>query len=134
RTTGPGSGSGRAGSRDAVRAHLPRDGVQGFRRGRCPEPGRWSGRAAGWAPGPLPNPSPGWGGASNGLLLLRRHLRRIRLRLLQHAQDVAAPDVGDLLLGVASLQQALRDPRDLGDIGQALDPATAVPVGADADM
>src|SRR5690606_27293349 len=101
---------------------------------RCPEPGRWSGRAAGWAPGPLPNPSPGRGGASSGLLLLRRHLRRIRLRLLQHAQDVAAPDVGDLLLGVAGLQQALRDPRDLGDIGQALDPATAVPVGADADM
>src|SRR5690606_34111644 len=72
---------------------------------------------------------------------MRRLLRRFAadppadgLHLAEYAQQVAAPQLLDLLLGVAAADELERDVEGLGRVAPAVDAAAAIEVGADADV
>ena len=56
------------------------------------------------------------------------------LGLAPDAQQIAAPDLGDVLAAVAARCELGRDVGRLGRVGPARDAAAAVEVGADADV
>src|SRR5690606_4196935 len=66
--------------------------------------------------------------------LPRLELARDALVLAPHAQQVAAPELGALLLGGAAADPLERDVERLARVAPAGDAAAAVEVGADADV
>ena len=66
--------------------------------------------------------------------LPRLDVARDALDLAPHAQQVAAPDLADLLLGVAATHELERDVERLRRAVPAVDAAAAVEVGRDADV
>lgn len=56
------------------------------------------------------------------------------LHLLHDPQEVAAPDLRDLFLGVAALHEFQRHVEGLGRITPSVDATATIEVGADADV